>query len=135
MPCLDTNVLIDLSRPNSRHFASSWKLVRRYLDAGQLICTTRLNEAEFLVGVERSTNPERNRAKFQRLLSAMAMLELTEDAARRFGKVQAHLLQIGRPSGEMDVLIAAVALAHGQSLITRNPRHFADIAGLVVESY
>jgi predicted nucleic acid-binding protein len=35
----------------------------------------------------------------------------------------------------MDVLIAAVAMANGQELITRNPRHFADIPGLVVATY
>jgi predicted nucleic acid-binding protein len=35
----------------------------------------------------------------------------------------------------MDLLIAAIAIAHGQELLTRNPNHFAGIRGLVVEAY
>jgi predicted nucleic acid-binding protein len=44
-------------------------------------------------------------------------------------------MSIGRPAGDMDTLIAAIALAHGQRLVTRNPKHFADVPGLIVESY
>ena len=53
----------------------------------------------------------------------------------RFATIAAHLTRIGRPAGDMDTLIAAVALANDQTLITRNPRHFADIPGFPTESY
>jgi predicted nucleic acid-binding protein len=32
----------------------------------------------------------------------------------------------------MDALIASIALRHGQRIVTRNPRHFGDIAGLEI---
>jgi predicted nucleic acid-binding protein len=35
----------------------------------------------------------------------------------------------------MDVLIAATAMVHGHSLITRNVRHFRHIPHLLVEDY
>jgi predicted nucleic acid-binding protein len=35
----------------------------------------------------------------------------------------------------LDLIVAAVAAGTGFSLLTRNPRHFADIPGLVIESY
>ena len=35
----------------------------------------------------------------------------------------------------LDVFIAAVALANGQRLVTRNPSHFANIPDLVIEAY
>jgi predicted nucleic acid-binding protein len=38
-------------------------------------------------------------------------------------------------SVKKDVLIASVALANDEPLLTRNPHHFSDIPDLVVESY
>ena len=38
-----------------------------------------------------------------------------------------------RPAGDMDVLVAATAVAFGHKLITRNPAHFSDIPHLRVE--
>jgi predicted nucleic acid-binding protein len=37
--------------------------------------------------------------------------------------------------GDMDVLIAAVAMANGHILVTRNINHFAQIPGLGLDSY
>lgn len=45
------------------------------------------------------------------------------------------MLDQGTPAGEMDTLIAAVALAQGEALVTRNARHFEGIAGLTVLGY
>jgi predicted nucleic acid-binding protein len=70
-----------------------------------------------------------------RVLRGPAVLELDEDAARRFGAITARPYRLGRPAGDLDVLVAAVALAHGQSLVTRNPKHFADLPGLTVHAY
>jgi predicted nucleic acid-binding protein len=57
-------------------------------------------------------------------------------AAKSFGRTVAHLRHIGRPTGDLDMLIAATSLAGGHALlITRNPSHFASIPGLTVERY
>jgi predicted nucleic acid-binding protein len=62
-------------------------------------------------------------------------LDFTAEAVRRFAAIEALMFKIGRPVGDLDALIAAVALAHGQLLVTRNARHFKDIPGLAVQSY
>lgn len=136
MALLDTTVLIDLNlRPRSplrrRADALAAQLVRR----GEQLCTSRINEAEFRVGAFRAGDPAREAARIEALLSRLIILEFDASAARRYAEAQAHLLNIGRPSGEADVFIAAVALANGQRLVTRNPDHFANIPGLVVEAY
>jgi predicted nucleic acid-binding protein len=43
--------------------------------------------------------------------------------------------ELGRPAGDMDVLIAATALTAGQVLVSDNASHFADIPELLVETY
>ena len=40
---------------------------------------------------------------------------------------------IGRPTGEVDALIAATAMAHDAILATANKRHFDNIEGLKLE--
>lgn len=64
------------------------------------------------------------------------MKALTSGAAARvFGFITGFLQQIGKPAGDMDVLIAATALVYGHPLVTRNRRHFRHIPHLVVEEY
>ena len=64
-----------------------------------------------------------------------AVLDFDDSAARLFAGIAAELRRKGRPAGDMDVLIAATAMAGGHSLVTRNTAHFADIPHLTVETY
>ncbi len=47
----------------------------------------------------------------------------------------AELLVKGRPVGERDLLIAATALAHGYTVVTRDERSFRRIPGLGVQRW
>lgn len=136
MAMLDTTALVDLSRrAGSSNRRRADAAVAALLARGETLCTSRINEAEFRVGAFRSTNAVREALDIETLLSILVILEFDAASALLYARTQAHLLDIGRPSGKADVFIAAIALANGQRLVTRNPRHFADIPGLVVESY
>jgi predicted nucleic acid-binding protein len=68
----------------------------------------------------------------------MACLDTTIliDAAGRGGRpLRARAREKLASLVDMDVLIAAVALVHGERIVTRNTRHFEAIPGLAVESY
>jgi len=41
----------------------------------------------------------------------------------------------GSPIADFDLLIASVAVAHGQSILTRNKKHFEKVPGLIVDSW
>jgi tRNA(fMet)-specific endonuclease VapC len=82
-----------------------------------------------------SNDPVREEARVQSILNKFGILELDELVARRFGTIAASLQRRGQPSGDLDALIAAIALVNGQSLVTRNPKHFEQIPGLLVETY
>ena len=45
---------------------------------------------------------------------------------REFARLKRELEQLGRPQADMDVLIAATALTHRLTLVTRNTKHFED---------
>jgi predicted nucleic acid-binding protein len=103
--------------------------------AGASLFTTRLNVAELYVGVERAPDRAAELRRVEAVLDGLPVLEFDEAGARRFAVVLSRLYRKGRPIGDMDTLIASVALTHGQSIVTRNPKHFVDVPDLVVQQY
>jgi predicted nucleic acid-binding protein len=133
---LDTTVLIDLGRrQNSPNHQLARAAVQHLLVAGEMLFTSRINDAEFRVGPEMSKDRQRELQRVEHVLGGIVILEFGADAARRYAVIKAGMLKNGRPAGDCDTMIAAVALANGQSLLTRNPRHFNGITGLLVTSY
>jgi predicted nucleic acid-binding protein len=45
------------------------------------------------------------------------------ECARVFGTIKSKLQSLGRPTGEMDGLIAATAMAHKATLVTADKKH------------
>jgi predicted nucleic acid-binding protein len=133
--CLDTTVLVDLARPAGKWKRRALAKVRELVDRGEGLVTTRFNLAEMYVGVERSDDPDREERALQTVIEPLGMLDFDDRVARLFGQITAHLQTIGKPAGDMDVLIAATSMASGHALVTRNPAHFAGIPNLPVESY
>ncbi len=72
----------------------------------------------------------------------MAILDTTflidlmkESTARLFGQLVGQLERQGQVIGDMDALIASVALEQDEVLVTRNTGHFQRVPDLRVEGY
>lgn len=136
MPVFDTSAIIDLTRARPTPFRASLEtIIQRCVLAGEPLYTTRFNLAEMYTGLELSIHPERDRAALDKILDVFSVLEFDDHAALIFGSIDAKLQRAGRPVDDMDMLIAAVTRGHGQTLVTRNPRHFAGIPELSILSY
>jgi len=135
MAVLDTTILVDLMRkrqsPAARRAA---EVLRELLADGDTLMTTRFNTAELYVGTEMSQDPTGEAARVDAALAPLRILDFDDAAARVYGRLEASLRSAGRPVGDMDALIASVALSNRQSVVTRNARHFQGIAGLVVHA-
>lgn len=136
MACLDTTVLIDLGRPApaSLHARAVAAIADR-IHRSEALYVPLPAEAEFRVGQFRSRDPAAEARRIARMLAPFPTLDFDRSALIHFARSKAYLLGIGRPAGDMDVIVASVALASGRALLTRNRKHFSDIPGLVVESY
>jgi len=133
---LDTTVLVDLGRrPDAPPHHRARTAVHELIAGGQTLFASRINEAEFLVGPEMSRDREKELDRVNRILAGIVILEFSDEAARHYAVIKSSLLKRGRPAGDCDMLIAAVALANGLPMLTRNPRHFSNIFGLVVNGY
>jgi len=64
------------------------------------------------------------------LLCDLELLPFDEDCARIYGRIRGGLLRQGRGSDEVDLMIAAVALANDLTLVTHNVADFAIVPDL-----
>ena len=85
---------------------------------------------ELYQGVEDGRDPIAAEAAFRRFLYGTAILPIDEATARRFFRIRRDLRALGTPLEDPDLLVAATALHHDLTLVTRNCRHFARIPGL-----
>lgn len=65
----------------------------------------------------------------------LRVLAWTEAAARCYGQLRAQLQRAGTPIGNMDLLIAAHAVAENAVLVTNNGREFKRVQGLRSEDW
>jgi tRNA(fMet)-specific endonuclease VapC len=56
-------------------------------------------------------------------------------AGEEYAKVRADLAAKGTPIGPNDLLIAAIALANGLTLVTHNTTEFSRVLGLRLEDW
>lgn len=90
---------------------------------------------ELFTGIAKCREPERERVKVLRLLSAARSLAFDDAAARRAALVRADLERIGRTCGPYDLLLAGHALSLGLRVATNNVEEFKRVDGLAVEDW
>jgi len=59
--------------------------------------------------LDNSQRVQQNLTILKQFLKLMPIVEFDRSAAEEFGKIQAELRRIGRPTGEIDAIIAAIA--------------------------
>ena len=87
-------------------------------------------KAELAYGAARSNDPARTLAKLAVFFAPFASLPFDDSCADTYGRVRARLEQAGRPIGANDLMIAAIAVTHGLTLVTHNTREFERVGGL-----
>jgi tRNA(fMet)-specific endonuclease VapC len=90
--------------------------------------------AELRFGAERKRSRKLHKL-IDTFASAVEVAVFDADAAGEFGRLGAILADRGTPIGELDVLIAAHAVALRCTLVSNNVRHFARVPGLALENW
>jgi len=130
---LDTNVLSELMRPAPAPEVLAWFAHR----AASAMYTSGITQAEVLTGIALLPAGQRRDA-LARVAQAMfaedfagRILNFDSAAAEHCALIVASRTRLGRPISTEDAQIAALALAAGLTLVTRNGKDFAAIDGLV----
>ena len=87
-------------------------------------------KAELAYGAARSRNPEHTLAGIFAFVAPFTSLPFDDACVSAYGRIRAQLEQAGKPIGANDLIIAAIAVTHGLTLVTHNTREFERIVGL-----
>jgi tRNA(fMet)-specific endonuclease VapC len=127
MYLLDTNSISYLFKKNPN-------LVRNLLQvpANQIV-TCSIVLSELFYGA--SLNPElesKLMAYYESFFEDVIIFGYDSLEAREFAKIKSRLKSKGQIIEDFDIMIAAVCLANGLTLVTNNLKHFKNIPGLEV---
>lgn len=128
MYLLDTNIGIAII---DRHPQALNKFTRQ----SYLCYIPTIVQAELYKGAYCSQKVKQNLEILDLFRDLLDIVDFDREAALEFGKIQAELRRKGRPTGEIDALIAAVARSRQDILVTHNTRHFINIDDLQLEDW
>src|SRR5947208_57583 len=101
---IDTNIV-------SAHFKADPSVTPKLNDAEAIyLPTVVLGELHY--GAHRSQNKERTLQRIQRFLTAVILLDVTEQTGRLYGRIKAELTTSGMIIPDNDLWIAAMARQH-----------------------
>jgi toxin FitB len=123
---LDTNAISEMVAPRPAEQVIAWVAAA----AQHQLFTTAISEAELFYGVDRMPAGRRReglRVAIEAVLDGFAdrVLPFGSSAARAYARLMAHCAASGRPMSQSDAQIAAIAIEHRATLVTRNTRDFA----------
>jgi tRNA(fMet)-specific endonuclease VapC len=100
------------------------------------VCLSAVTRAELLYGLKKLASGHRMQIAVPRLLRFLRVLDWGETAAGHYAEIRHALAITGQPIGELDMMIAAHAMAVNAILVTNNTRHYARIPlPLVIENW
>lgn len=111
---LETSFLIDMMRGRPEAVA----LVQEIDRSGENVALPSPGLFELWVGAGRSRRSREEMEKIDSLIVAFDVLTLTDADAKEAGLLQARLSLAGATMGTVDVLLAGMARARGETLVT-----------------
>jgi tRNA(fMet)-specific endonuclease VapC len=125
---LDTNICIALIQANP-------EVIREFNRKREDCYLSSIVLAELYKGVYCSQRVDQNLEVLRQFTKPFEIVSFDSLAAIEFGKIQAELRRIGRPTGNLDAAIAAVVRSREDVLVSNNIRHFENISNLQLENW
>ena len=121
---LDTNIVIAIFEQDPSVISRLTQQIQVVLPAVVL--------GELYYGAQKSARVDQNTRKIDELAAVCIVLPADQETARRYGIAKNRLKLKGKPIPENDIWIAAVALEHELTLVTRDS-HFQEVEDLKLE--
>lgn len=125
---LDTNIC-------SAYLKGDGRVFDRFIQHSGGLSTSTIVAGELYSWVFRARTKPDHLQGLVSLLSDLRVLPVDHEVARTFGQVRASLLDQGRPTPEIDLLIASTALTYDLTLVTHNVQDFAHMPDLRIEDW
>jgi len=122
---LDTNMVSYIAKGHSK--AARTRMLN--LKEDEVVCLSAITEAEVRYGLAKRPEATLLRERMEWFLAAVKILPWGRDEANVYGTLRAKLESSGKTLGNMDMQIAAHAIALGAVLVT-NDKAFAQVDDL-----
>lgn len=120
---LDTNIIIAL-------FAEEQSVLSRIAQT-DAICISNIVLGELYYGARKSTRVDNNIRRIDEFATVNTILECDQETSTQYGQIKYHLRAKGRPIPENDIWLAAQALQHQLTLVSRDD-HFLEVDELLL---
>lgn len=127
---LDSDTCIEIMRG---HLPYAQKFMRA--SSPRLFAVPSIVEAELRYGALNSACPEEGLYAVESFLVPFERIPFDSRCAAEYAKLRYDLKSRGCLIGGNDMLIAAMVLVHGATLVSNNVREFARVKGLALESW
>ena len=131
MVCFDTSFVIDFLRGDKKAVS----MVEDFKEKDEFMSLVAPSLIELISSAQLGIKRNQEKDKISRFISSITVLSLDKDSAFLAGELEGDLIMAGEQIGNSDVMIGAIAKSNGESLITRNVKHFSKIQRLKVISY
>lgn len=137
MILLDTNVLSEILRPTPNEEVAAWFQEQ----PSSTLFTSSITRAELLYGVEilpAGKRRERLHEAVVRILDqgfSGRVLTFDEEAAAAYAKIASLRRSAGRPIGQLDAMIVAIARSRNARMATRNTKDFDDCGVQLIDPW
>ncbi len=125
---LDTNVLSELMKPQGSQKVKNWVATQAKVD----LFVTSITQAEILYGIAILPDGKRSQS-LREIAQAMfveefvgRILSFDQKAAEYFAQIASNRKRMGKPISQSDAQIAAICLANGAQIATRNVDDFIN---------
>jgi len=96
------------------------------------LATSIITLAELYEGVFRSINPVLAEESLKDFLMGISILGIDEEVCKIFGRERARLRKLGKPIGDLDLLIASTCLRYDLTLLSDNIKEFERVENLKI---
>jgi tRNA(fMet)-specific endonuclease VapC len=127
----DTTFLIDLMERRPEAIEKARELEKKSV----AIQVSSPSIFELYVGLSLSKRAIEEKSKIVSVVETLPQLPLDIEAARVAGTIYAEKRKAGLTIDPEDAITAGVAKVNGETILTRNTKHFSNIEGVKTESY
>ena len=97
---------------------------------GDGLAISLITYGEIYEGIYFGTNQHKHEQGFLNFLRLVVVLPISEPVMQQFAHVRGELRRTGKLIGDFDILVAATAMQHNLTLLTRNLKDFQRISDL-----
>jgi tRNA(fMet)-specific endonuclease VapC len=123
---LDTNIISALLKGEP--------LIADKIDKASAVFIPAIVIGELYYGALYSSRIQKNTASIQLLTNSYKVLPVETGTTVFYGTIKALLRKKGKPIPENDIWIAAIALQHNLTVVSRD-KHFKEITGLKLKTW